>query len=66
MTDDGLVSRRSRFPVRETTERLLAALPARNMIVFARIDHGANATAAGMSLRPTELVIFGNPKGAPC
>ena len=33
------------------------------MTVFARVDHAANATAAGMSLRPTELVIFGNPKG---
>ncbi len=43
-------------------DRLLAALPARNMTVFARVDHAANATAAGMSLRPTELIIFGNPK----
>ena len=40
-----------------------AALAARNMMVFARIDHAANATAAGMSLRPTEVVLFGNPKG---
>ena len=63
MTDDGLVSVVSRFSARETMGRLLAALPARNMTVFARVDHAANATAAGMSLRPTELVIFGNPKG---
>jgi uncharacterized protein (DUF302 family) len=63
MTDDGLVSVISRFAARETMDRLLAALPANNMAVFARIDHSANATAAGMSLRPTELVIFGNPKG---
>ncbi len=63
MTDDGLVSVRSRFSAHDTMERLLAALPARNMTVFARVDHAANAAAAGMSLRPTDLVIFGNPKG---
>lgn len=63
MSDDGLVCLASRFSARETMERLLAALPARNMTVFARVDHAANAAAAGMPLRPTDLVIFGNPKG---
>jgi len=63
MSDDGLVSLASRFSARETLERLLAALPARNMTVFARVDHAANATEAGMALRPTDLIIFGNPKG---
>jgi uncharacterized protein (DUF302 family) len=63
MTDDGLISVDSKYSARETTERLLAALPARNMTVFGRVDHAANATAAGMALRPTELIIFGNPKG---
>ena len=33
------------------------------MTVFARIDHAANAAAVGLSLRPTEVVLFGNPKG---
>ena len=41
----------------------LAALPARNMAIFGRVDHAANAVAAGMALRPTDLIIFGNPKG---
>jgi uncharacterized protein (DUF302 family) len=63
MPDDGVVSLASRFSARETMERLLAALPARQMTVFAHIDHAANAVAAGLSLRPTDLVIFGNPKG---
>ncbi len=63
MSDDGFVSLASRFSARETLERLLAALPARNMTVFARVDHAANATEAGMALRPTDLIIFGNPKG---
>jgi uncharacterized protein (DUF302 family) len=63
MSDDGLVIVASRFSARETMARLLAALPAHNMTVFGRVDHAANAEAAGMSLRPTDLVIFGNPKG---
>jgi uncharacterized protein (DUF302 family) len=33
------------------------------MTVFARIDHAAGAASAGLELRPTEVVIFGNPKG---
>jgi uncharacterized protein (DUF302 family) len=32
------------------------------LTVFARIDHAANATRAGMQLRPTELLMFGNPR----
>jgi uncharacterized protein (DUF302 family) len=63
MSEDGIVTLRSRFTARETMERLTAALAPRNMTVFARVDHAANAVGAGMSLRPTDLVIFGNPKG---
>ncbi len=63
MSDDGLVSVASGFSARETMERLLAALPTRNMAVFGRVDHAAGAAAVGMQLRPTDLIIFGNPKG---
>jgi uncharacterized protein (DUF302 family) len=63
MPQDGLVTLSSRYPARGTMERLLAALAKRNMTVFARIDHAAGAGSAGLSLRPTEVVIFGNPKG---
>jgi uncharacterized protein (DUF302 family) len=59
----GLATLASRHPARETTDRLLAALPKRNLTAFARVDHAAGAAAVGMPLRPTELVIFGNPKG---
>jgi uncharacterized protein (DUF302 family) len=59
----GLATLASRHPARETTDRLLAALAKRNLTVFARVDHAAGAAAVGMPLRPTELVIFGNPKG---
>jgi uncharacterized protein (DUF302 family) len=59
----GLVTIASRHPARDTMDRLLAALAKRNLTVFARVDHAAGAAAAGMPLRPTELVVFGNPKG---
>jgi uncharacterized protein (DUF302 family) len=63
MPQDGLVTLFSRYPARDTMDRLLAALAKRNMTVFARIDHAAGAASAGLSLHPTEVVIFGNPKG---
>ena len=42
--------------------RLEAAVTAKGMTVFARIDHAAGASAVGLSLRPTEVLIFGNAK----
>ena len=49
--------------VRMTMDRLIAALNGRGIAVFARIDHAQGALDAGMALRPTVLLIFGNPKG---
>src|ERR1700726_5191119 len=63
MSQDAFVTLSSRYPARDTMDRLLAALAKRNMAGFARIDHAAGAAGAGLSLRPTEVVIFGNPKG---
>jgi len=63
MAQEGLVSVASRHSAPETMARLLAALKKRDLAVFARIDHAANAAAVGMPLRPTEVVLFGNPKG---
>lgn len=63
MPENGLVSVQSRVGTRETTDRLLAALAQRKLTVFARIDHAAGAASVGLQLRPTELVIFGNPQG---
>jgi uncharacterized protein (DUF302 family) len=63
MPDPGLVTVASAHTARETMERLLAALKAHNMTVLARIDHAAGAAAAGLPLRATEVVLFGNPKG---
>lgn len=63
MAQEGLVSIASRYSAAETMQRLLAALKKRDLTVFARIDHAANAAAVGLPLRPTEVVLFGNPKG---
>jgi uncharacterized protein (DUF302 family) len=63
MPENGLITVASAHNVRETMERLLAALTAHNMTVFARIDHAAGAASAGLPMRATEVVLFGNPKG---
>ena len=63
MSSNGLITVESKFSVRETVDRMIAAVTSAGMLVFARIDHGANATQVGLELRPTELLIFGNPKG---
>jgi uncharacterized protein (DUF302 family) len=63
MNKDGLVTIASAFPVGETIDRLANAVQARGLQVFARIDHEAGATQAGLPLRPTQLIIFGNAMG---
>jgi uncharacterized protein (DUF302 family) len=64
--DNGLVSVKSAHDVKTTADRLESKLKEKGMRVFNRINHAQGAQTAGISLRPTELVIFGNPKvGAP-
>jgi uncharacterized protein (DUF302 family) len=63
MTDNGLVTIPSQFSASETMQRFVAAITGRGMTVFARIDHADGAAKVGMTLRPTELLIFGHPKG---
>jgi uncharacterized protein (DUF302 family) len=62
MAADGLTTLRSSYGPHDTMNRLEAAVKARGMTVFARIDHAAGAAGAGLSLRPTEVLIFGNAK----
>jgi uncharacterized protein (DUF302 family) len=57
----GLVSIRSGHSVKVTIDRLQAMLEAKGITTFARVDHGAGAAAVGMSLRSTELLVFGDP-----
>ena len=62
MAADGLTTIRSNYGPKKTMNRLEAAVDAKGMTVFARIDHAAGATGVGLSLPPTEVLIFGNAK----
>jgi len=62
MTPDGLTICPSHHGPKETMDRLIAAVTGRGMTVLARIDHAAAAAKTGMELRPTEVVLFGNPR----
>jgi uncharacterized protein (DUF302 family) len=62
MAADGLITIESRNGPEETMNRFEAEVRARGMTVFAHVDHAAGAVAVGLSLRPTELLIFGNAR----
>jgi len=62
-SENGLIHLQSKHSVDETLQRLQALLQEKNVKVFALIDHGGEATKAGLAMRPTKLLIFGNPKG---
>ncbi len=63
MGENGLITIASEFPVAETIDRLAELATAPGLRAFARIDHADGAAKAGMTLRPTQLLIFGNPTG---
>jgi uncharacterized protein (DUF302 family) len=63
MAADGLTTIRSSYGPKDTMNRIEAEVKAKGMTVFARIDHAAGAAGVGLSLRPTELLIFGNARG---
>ena len=63
MAADGLITIESHFGPKETLDRLEADVKAKGLTVFARIDHAAGATAVGMTLLPTAVLIFGNARG---
>lgn len=60
--DAGTISKKSAHSVTATIDRLEGILKEKGLTIFARIDHAAGAKKAGLELRPTELLIFGNPK----
>ena len=62
MLDDGLFTLPSAFSVDDTISRFEAALQAKGIRLFAKIDHGAGAAEAGLTLRPTFLLIFGDAR----
>jgi uncharacterized protein (DUF302 family) len=60
---DGLIAMKSPHSAKDTMNRLEETVKQHGLKVFIRIDHAAGAATAGMTLRPTEVLIFGNPKG---
>lgn len=59
---DGLTKVKSAHGVADTADKLETILKSKGMNVFGRINHSAGAEKAGLTLKPTELLIFGNPK----
>lgn len=59
---DGLIVMKSAYSASVTLDRLQTVLKSKGIRVFARVSHKDNAKGVGMDLRPTELLIFGNPK----
>src|SRR3984885_15959481 len=60
---EGIISKESKFSVPETLDRVDALLRAKGIKIFVRIDHSGEAEKAGLKMPPTQLLIFGNPKG---
>lgn len=60
--DNGLITKKSAHSTEETLNRLEAVLKKKGIRVFARVNHKKNAEGVQLALRPTELLIFGNPK----
>jgi len=60
--DRGIIDTPSNHSVDETVEKLKGILQAKGVTLFALIDHSGEAETVGMKMRPTKLLIFGNPK----
>ena len=60
---DGLVAVKSPHSAKTTMDKLEATAKDKGLNIFARIDHAAGAAKIGQTLRPTEVLIFGNPQG---
>ncbi|AUD00329.1 hypothetical protein QU42_03265 [Bradyrhizobium sp. UASWS1016] len=63
--DDGLITKPSKYSVKDTIEKFEAAIKAKaagGWVIFSRIDHAAAAKEAGLEMRPRTVIVFGNPK----
>jgi uncharacterized protein (DUF302 family) len=61
--EEGIVKIPSHHSVDETVDKLKTILKAKNVTLFALVDHSGEAEKVGMKMPPTKLLIFGNPKG---
>jgi uncharacterized protein (DUF302 family) len=62
VADNGIIAIPSKQSVDQTVETLKSILQAKGITLFALIDHSGEAEKVGMKMRPTKLLIFGNPK----
>ena len=60
---NGIIDVPSRYPVPETLARLQSIVKEKGLMVFTVIDHSGEAEKAGLTMRPTQLLVFGSPKG---
>ena len=58
----GLVTLQSNHSVKDTADKLVSIIESKGMKVFARVDHQKNAQGVDLTLRPTQVIMFGNPK----
>jgi uncharacterized protein (DUF302 family)/uncharacterized membrane protein YidH (DUF202 family) len=63
ITNNGIIGIPSNHSVDQTVEKLKSILQAKGVTLFALVDHSGEAEKVGMKMRPTKLLIFGNPKG---
>jgi uncharacterized protein (DUF302 family) len=63
IADNGIINKASKYSVDETVEKLKGILQEKGVTLFALVDHSGEAEKAGLKMRPTKLLIFGNPKG---
>lgn len=61
-TKNGLITLQSNHSVNDTADKLASIIESKGMKVFARVDHQKNAQGVNLTLRPTQVIIFGNPK----
>lgn len=60
---EGMITLKSAHSAKETLDRFEAAAKGKGLNIFLRVDHAAGAKKIGKELRPTELLVFGNPQG---
>jgi len=61
--NNGLIHLESNYSVDETLKRLQLLLQEKSVMIFALVDHSGEAAKVGLQMRPTKVLIFGNPKG---
>lgn len=60
--EKGLITMQSSHSLQDTADKLVEVIESKGMKVFAKVDHQKNASEANLSLRPTQVIMFGNPK----